>query len=254
MRTRSAVLAATAAAVVASVATAVATIPGTGGTINGCYDAGSPAPHALSVVDDPDACKDTLLSFNQTGPTGPAGPAGAAGTLGSSSRVTATLTATADRDFAGTATCPAGRILLGGGFELDTLGEGFDVVTSRPSVEVRGWDVTVKRRPGYVSNSEVAAALRGALDRYLRAAAQSEDGVRALARAFGGLFNLHGPGGAQVTTKERAKLAKAVKSAGKESKEASAAGKLAAKELRGLDETPVPGAPAAKAYAVCGAA
>jgi hypothetical protein len=250
MRRRSAILAATAAAVVASVATAVATIPGSDGTINGCYAAGSPAPHALSVVDDPASCKETLLPFNQRGP---AGPPGAAGTLGASSRVTATLTETPERDFAGTASCPAGRILLGGGFELDTLNEGYDVVTSRPSADVRGWDVTVKRRPGYVSSAEVGAALRGALDSYLRAAARTDEGERALARAFGGIFNLHSPGGAQVTTKERAKLTKAVKQAGKRDKASSAAGKRAAKELNGLHETPVPVA-GPKAYALCGTA
>jgi hypothetical protein len=250
MRRRSAVLAATAAAVVASVATAVATIPGSDGTINGCYAAGDPSPHALSVVDDPAECKQTLLPFNQRGPTG---ATGRAGTLGSSSRVTATLTATAERDFAGTATCPAGSILLGGGFELDTLGEGFDVVTSRPSADVRGWDVTVKRRPGYVSNAEVAAALRGALDGYLRAAARTEEGERALAHALGLVFHVRSPGGASVSGKERTKIDKAVKTAGKRSKASIVAGTRAAKALGGLKETPAPGAPAAKAYAVCGA-
>ncbi len=231
-------------------ATAVATIPGPDGTINGCYDAGSTAPHPLSVVDDPASCKQTLLPFNQRGP---AGPPGAAGTLGSSSRVTEPLTETAERDFAGTASCPAGRILLGGGFELDTLTEGYDVVTSRPSADVRGWDVTIKRRPGYVSSAEFGGFLRGLLGDYLDAAARSEEANGILAAALGGLFNLHGPGGAKVTTKEGTKLMKAVKKARKLSKASSAAGKRASQELNGLQETPVPVA-GPKAYAVCGTA
>lgn len=82
MRTRSAVLAATAAAVVASAATAVATIPSSTGTINGCYAAGSPPPHELTIVDNPDDCTETLLPFAQTGPTGAPGPSGPAGPQG----------------------------------------------------------------------------------------------------------------------------------------------------------------------------
>lgn len=247
MRRRSAILAATAAAVLVSVATAVATIPGPDGTINGCYAAGSPAPHALSVVDDPASCSETLLPFNQRGPAGPPG------TLGSSTRVTAALTETADFDFAGTASCPAGRILLGGGFELDTLNEGFNVVTSRPSADARGWDVSVKRQPGYVSSAKVRAALSGALGGYLRAVARTDEADRALAAALGGIFNLHGPGGAKVTTKEGTKLTKAVKKARERSKASSAAGKQAVQALSGLHEAPVPAA-VPKAYALCGTA
>jgi hypothetical protein len=82
MRTRTAIIGGVSAALVASAATAVATIPSAGGTIYGCYAAGSPSPHALSIVDDPAACKETLLPFDQTGPTGPAGSAGPAGPAG----------------------------------------------------------------------------------------------------------------------------------------------------------------------------
>jgi hypothetical protein len=256
MRTRSAVLAGLAAVGAVSVATALASIPAADGTINGCYAGGmSPAP--LSVVDAPADCKDTLLPFAQRGPTGPAGPAGAAGasgSLGSSSRVLTALAPNAERDYAGTATCPAGTILLGGGFELDTLGEGFDVVTSRPNVEVRGWDVVVKRRPGYISQAEVAAALRRAFELINPANQASQEAAAAALRRFRLSLGIGGPGGVKLTKKEQTAIGKAVTKAGTETKEATEAAKEASDVVKGLIEAPAPPATAPRAYALCGAA
>jgi hypothetical protein len=82
MRTRTAVLGSVAVGLVASAATALATIPSADGTVYGCYSAGTPEPHALSVVDDPKSCKEILLPFSARGPAGPTGPAGAAGPAG----------------------------------------------------------------------------------------------------------------------------------------------------------------------------
>jgi hypothetical protein len=56
---------------------AYATIPGSGGTIQGCYDpSNAKPPYPLSIVDIPTDCASpsVLLPFNQTGPAGPAGP------------------------------------------------------------------------------------------------------------------------------------------------------------------------------------
>jgi hypothetical protein len=61
---------------------AYATIPGSGGTIEGCYDpSNAKPPFPLSVVDVPTDCASpaVLLPFNQTGPAGPAGVQGPAG-------------------------------------------------------------------------------------------------------------------------------------------------------------------------------
>lgn len=74
---------------------AVAAIPGSDGTIDGCYDPTNGPPFALTIVDTPVGCKSpsVLLPFNQQGPagqtgaTGPAGPAGPAGPSGEASAV-----------------------------------------------------------------------------------------------------------------------------------------------------------------------
>jgi hypothetical protein len=255
MRTRSAVLVASVLAA-AGVATAVASIPGPDGTINGCYDPGNlPAP--LSVVDAPAECKATLLPFHQTGPAGPAGsagPAGPAGTLASSSRVSVRLNRTPDNDYSGTAMCPAGTILLGGGFELDVLGEGFDIVTSRPDVTVRGWDVTLKRRPGYVSSSELAGIVRDVLGGLPDLAAAAAAAAAALQNFRDG-FSLPGLGGARLTKKEQARIGRAVKKAVVDSREALEDAKAVRLRLQGLPTGPViPPEADPKAYALCGAA
>lgn len=81
-RSGMAVAAVTAATMMVAGGAALATIPGGDGTINGCYDAGAPPPHSLSIVDNPAACTGTLLVWSQTGPAGPAGPQGATGATG----------------------------------------------------------------------------------------------------------------------------------------------------------------------------
>lgn len=67
---------------------AYATIPGSGGTIEGCYSpTNAKPPYPLSVVDSASDCvsPSVLLPFNQTGPTGPEGPAGSQGPAGNGS-------------------------------------------------------------------------------------------------------------------------------------------------------------------------
>jgi hypothetical protein len=251
MRTRTAVLAG-AVVVAASVATAVASIPGPGGTINGCYNPADPAPIALSIVDDPADCKLTLLPFNQTGPTG---PAGAAGTLGSSSRVITALSASGP-DIAGTAVCPAGTILLGGGFELGTVVEGFDVASSAPTGDMRGWYVMVKRRPGFISGAEIGDAFQRFMNGLLPSLEENEEAQREAVRALGAMFGIPSPGGARVTSKEQKKLTRTVKKVVSESKQMAAATEVALSAAAKLGAGPAVPAPAptdAKAYAVCGA-
>jgi hypothetical protein len=61
---------------------AIAAIPGSDGTIQGCYNpSGAKPPFALNVVDNPADCASpsVLLPFAQRGPTGATGPAGASG-------------------------------------------------------------------------------------------------------------------------------------------------------------------------------
>lgn len=79
-----AVAAVTAVTMMLAVAVASATIPGPDGTIQGCYDAGSPPPIPLKIVDNPADCTGTLLPWNQTGPAGAAGAQGATGSAGAS--------------------------------------------------------------------------------------------------------------------------------------------------------------------------
>ena len=69
---------------------AVAAIPGSDGTIEGCYNpSGAKPPYALSVVDNPSDCASpsVLLPFAQHGPTGATGALGPAGASGEPSAV-----------------------------------------------------------------------------------------------------------------------------------------------------------------------
>lgn len=70
----------------AATAIAAGAIPGSDGTIQGCYNTNpeSGQPGALRVIDSGNECysDEQALTWNQRGPAGPAGPAGAKGDTG----------------------------------------------------------------------------------------------------------------------------------------------------------------------------
>jgi hypothetical protein len=264
MRIRRAVLAATAVAVAASVAVAVASIPSSSGTINGCYDPASGALKPLTVVDDPADCKDpnVLLPFNQTGPQGAPGAAGARGTIGGSHRVQAAVTQTTPPDgefYTGSVSCPAGQVLLGGGFDADRLAGTFNVITSRPNADATGWDVKLKLTFPFGGTADFAGVFGGLLDRWREEnerarAALAHSGIQGLLDAF----RAHGPGGAKPTTKEVEKVRKAVGKAMVQSNSSKRAGTRLSAALKDLETPPQPPTQPATAagegvYALCGA-
>ena len=257
MRARTAVLAATAAAVAGSVATAVAVIPSSSGTINGCYDPGTASPYALSIVDDPAECKQTLLPFNQTGPAGPAGAAGAPGTIAGSHVVSAAVTQVAPESttFAGSATCPNGEVLLGGGFDTERLPGAFDVIASRPSVKVRGWDVKLR----YTSpiGGTGLSSIMDALERFQARMAEAQaEAVRQGLPSFLEALRHLGPQGSSVTGKEETRIRKAVSKTKQATNGAVRASKALGSAIEKFpSETPPAGAavPGEGVYALCGA-
>jgi hypothetical protein len=162
-----------AVAVLGGAALAAGAIPGKDGVIRACF---KQAGGQLRVVHSTSKCKNAErpLVWNQQGvtgdagpqgplgspgaqgPTGPAGPQGPAGAPGVSGRETISGTERVapprnpsqwPSGFASaSATCPAGKQAIGGGFNLgggiDDLGESLRVLTSRPS-GTSSWQVTV---------------------------------------------------------------------------------------------------------------
>jgi hypothetical protein len=152
---------------------ALATIPGSDGVIHSCYAKDG----SLRVIDaQSTSCKsnETALTWNQvgpqgpqgdpgpqgpkgdqgaqgsqgpngpTGPTGPSGPAGPQGPQGTTSHPNYQWADSADTEIpwfgqaTATATCPAGKTAISGGFD------GFldKVLSNRPTDDQTGWTVT----------------------------------------------------------------------------------------------------------------
>jgi hypothetical protein len=155
---------AVAALLAAGVAVATGAIPGPSGQITACYQKQS---GQLRVVASARQCRrsERTLTWNQQGPQGPTGPAGpagppgppgATGPAGVSARETVqgperTAPPRNPNQFpsgfsSAIATCPAGKQVLGGGFNLgggiDDLGEHLRVLASA-AVGTSGWRVTV---------------------------------------------------------------------------------------------------------------
>jgi hypothetical protein len=133
----------------------------TGGVIRACVSTSG----SLQIVGSGVACKnnESLLTWNTQGlqgppgparPAGPAGPAGPVGPQGPAgvSGVTGIVTVTSmitlppaagSKVLAGI-NCPAGKILLSGGYRLWSAAEGVQVLESHPSPGAsEQWDVTV---------------------------------------------------------------------------------------------------------------
>jgi hypothetical protein len=190
-------------------AIAFATIPASNGTINGCYD---PAidPHPMSVVDDPADCKKTLLPFNQTGPQGPAGTVG-----GVQLAFAEILPLDEAREVYGaTVNCPAGRVLLSGGFDLGSHAENYEVAASKP-VLVSGvphaWEGRFALKPAIIRAVAPSDLLLGLLNRTIARSRESEEeSTRQLRALFRGLIP-GGLGGNTLSVKERNKIAKGIK-------------------------------------------
>ena len=122
-----------AAGALAVSATALASIPGSDGAIHACY---TKSGGALRVVDlDKDACgpKETLLGWNTQGLEGPAGTPGAPG-LSGLEVVMATSDSSSATLAAVTASCPAGKHVLGGGAVASGqfVDTPFTLIGSRP--------------------------------------------------------------------------------------------------------------------------
>ena len=231
-------------------AIAFAAIPESNGTINGCYDP-TVDPHTLAVVDAPADCKKTLLPFNQTGPQGPAG------TVGGVQLAFAEILPLDDARevYGATVNCPAGRVLLSGGFDLGPHAENYDVAASKPVV-VNGvphaWEGRFALKPAIIRERALSDTLLGAFNRYLARSRESEEeGTRQLQRLFQGLIP-GGLGGNTLSAKERKNIAKGLK--GLKADDARLRG--SASNTRGaiadlLAFAPPPTIPEAAVFAVC---
>lgn len=106
--------------ILATATVAVASIPDSNGVIHGCRDNKS---GALRVIDSDkgQTCKsgETALTWNQSGPQGPAGISGyeVVSASGSPVEIAQGLWAAGPV----TATCPTGKVPLGGGGQTSTL-------------------------------------------------------------------------------------------------------------------------------------
>ncbi len=118
-------------------AVAYASIPGPDGVIHACYKTSNPAQGALIAIDSSASCPSgyTALNWNQTGPQGPAGTNGVSGyehaTPASASAVEIATGVWAAGP--ATATCPTGKVVLGGGVQVDGGDPGLSTSYSWPS-------------------------------------------------------------------------------------------------------------------------
>jgi hypothetical protein len=170
-------LLATATVALIGAGVAYATIPGSDGVIHSCYNAGSNPSGQLRVIDPASgatcAKNERALNFNQTGPKGDPGipgTPGSNGTNGTNGRdgtdgangangtngtngVSGYEVVSSSGDISSdpgslTATCPAGKHVLGGGAELSNFtngGNGAAVTGGRPLVGNVGWEATTER-------------------------------------------------------------------------------------------------------------
>jgi hypothetical protein len=104
-------------------AVAYASIPGPDGVIHACYKNSNPAQGALIAIDSAASCPSgyTALNWNQTGPQGPAGADGVSGYEHSTPAFADAQEVATGVWAAGPATaiCPTGKVVLGGGVQVD---------------------------------------------------------------------------------------------------------------------------------------
>lgn len=143
-----------------------ASIPDSGGTIHGCYD----AKGALRVIDtSTTSCKnnETGHTWSQTGPRGATGPEGPAGPPGVTGVFTDETIVTMDCSTAypagetlhGTSDCPTGELVVGGGASVDDLTTGQPipqlvlVASDRP--DLSSWAATAEFTEALDSTDDV---------------------------------------------------------------------------------------------------
>ncbi len=109
------------ALVVATSGVAVASIPDAGGVITACVNPGTQVRFVDTEAGD--ACKknEREVSFNHTGPQGPVGATGPQGAPGISGleRVVASSPFSSEFSRTVTATCPAGKKVIGTAYNID---------------------------------------------------------------------------------------------------------------------------------------
>jgi hypothetical protein len=139
MRRKLAVLAVAIGLVGVGAVAAWASIPGPDGVIHGCY---KPSTGAVTVIDSSASCGSglTALNWNQTGPQGPAGSPGVSGY----EIVSQTDTPADTTRRTTTATCPSGKLALGGGVRRSVNGtsdggDDFYLKGSYPLADGTGW-------------------------------------------------------------------------------------------------------------------
>jgi hypothetical protein len=118
-----------AAFVVTVGAIAYASIPGPDGVIHGCYKTTNPAQGSLIAIDSAATCPSgfAALNWNQTGPQGPAGAPGISNYEVVNNHIITDFHPGAS--YLVSATCPAGKKVLGGGYEGN---ESVKVIWDRP--------------------------------------------------------------------------------------------------------------------------
>jgi hypothetical protein len=143
-RTRLVVFTSLAIAVLAIAGVGDAAIPSGNGTISACKD----NKGAVKVIDTEagQSCpaNQQLLNWNQQGPAGPQGAPGTPGVSGVQLVTTTQPSNATQNSFKQLIVyCPAGKQVIGGGFEV---GEHFDVLMSRPLTSPSpGWILTARR-------------------------------------------------------------------------------------------------------------
>jgi len=153
---------------------AYATIPDSGGVIHGCYKANGD----LRVIDSPSqscAMNETALAWSQEGPQGATGAQGLAG-VSDFEVVSHSQNVTFDADVSWAislqATCPSGKVVLGGGgLPPDSLGSWpkelsmyrSQPVGNPPSAWVTGWRDVSATSGSYSVNLTVFATCANAV-------------------------------------------------------------------------------------------
>ena len=146
------------AVTVASMSSVVTTVPRQDTVLSACYVPNVGVIYRIKAEGLPDTCTETThveFNWNMEGPAGPQGPPGDSGAVGPQGAtgpqgpsgvlgieyVTNSVGAT--QDITSTASCPAGKTVIGGGFEVTGADPGVEetILQSGPSGDRTAWVV-----------------------------------------------------------------------------------------------------------------